>query len=194
MTAVPARRAHRRRQVILAAALFGLAAGMMGVAFASVPLYRLICQQIGLEGTPRTVDVAPAAGPTDRTITVRFDANVHSGLPWRFAPMQKEVVVHLGEQTLIHYEAENRSNQPVVGTATFNVVPAEAAMYFNKIECFCFSEQTLAPGQTVSMPVVFYIDPKITEDFEARSVTTVTLSYTFYRVAPEAARAVSAGG
>jgi cytochrome c oxidase assembly protein subunit 11 len=166
----------------MALALAGIVAGMVGLSFASVPLYRMICQAIGLDGTPKTKNVAAAPGATERTVTVRFDANVNSALPWQFRPEQRQVTVHLGEQVLTSYLARNAADHAVAGTATFNVVPAKAAQYFNKIECFCFIEQTLAAGQEVSMPVLFYVDPRLADDPEAADVTQITLSYTFFPV------------
>jgi cytochrome c oxidase assembly protein subunit 11 len=172
----------RRRQRMTAAVLFGVAAGMVGLSFASVPLYRLFCQVTGYAGTPRTEDVARSAGVTDRQVTVRFDANVNSKLPWRFLPAQRQVTANLGEERLIFYEAANLSDEPVTGTATFNVTPEKAARYFVKIECFCFTEQTLAPGEKVTMPVVFYVDPELAADADAGDVSKITLSYTFFPI------------
>ena len=134
-----------------------------------------ICQATGYDGTPKTEGVVRSEHVTDAMVTVRFDANVNSALPWRFAPAQREVRVRLGEETLVHYTAKNTSDKPITGTATFNVVPDKAAQYFSKLECFCFTEQTLAPGEEVSMPVVFYVDPALAEDVDARDVTTLTL-------------------
>jgi cytochrome c oxidase assembly protein subunit 11 len=170
-----------RRSRITAAALFGVVAGMVGLSFASVPLYRLYCQATGYAGTPKTEGVVRPTAVADQQVTVRFDANVNSGLPWRFAPVQREIRVRLGEETLVHYTAVNRSDKPITGTATFNVVPEKVAPYFSKLECFCFTEQTLAPGQEVSMPVVFFVDPALAGDATANDATTITLSYTFYR-------------
>jgi len=169
------------RKTVTAAVLFGVAGGMVGLSFASVPLYRLFCQVTGYGGTPNTESVAESEGMSDHVVTVRFDANVNSALPWRFKPGQREVRVRLGEETLIHYTAVNLSDAPITGTATFNVTPYKAAQYFSKIECFCFTEQTLAPGEEVSMPVTFYVDPELLDDVDARDVKLITLSYTFYR-------------
>ena len=176
----------KRRKLITAAALVGVAVGMIGLSFASVPLYRMFCQVTGLAGTPRTEGVSRPASTSSRVVTVRFDANVNPAVPWQFQPAQQSVQLRLGEQTLAYYRAHNRSTATVTGTATFNVVPEKVARYFNKLECFCFTEQTLAPGQTVEMPVVFFLDPALDEDPDAREVKEVTLSYTFFRV-PEAA-------
>lgn len=167
---------------ITAIVLSGLVAGMVGLSFASVPLYRLFCQVTGYGGTPKTEGVSLPAEAVDQVVTVRFDSNVNSGLPWRFRPEQREVRVNLGAEQLIHYEAVNLSDRPVSGTATFSVTPYKAAPYFAKIECFCFTEQRLEPGQTVSMPVIFYVDPAMMEDGNAQDVTVITLSYTFFPI------------
>jgi cytochrome c oxidase assembly protein subunit 11 len=162
--------------------LSGLVVGMVGLSFASVPLYRLFCEVTGYGGTPKTAGVSASAGTVDQVVTVRFDSNVNSGLPWRFRPEQREVTVNLGAERLIHYEAVNLSDRPVSGTATFSVTPYKAAQYFTKIECFCFTEQRLEPGQAVSMPVIFYVDPVMLEDRNARDVRVITLSYTFFPI------------
>jgi cytochrome c oxidase assembly protein subunit 11 len=174
--------AHRRigRTRLTATLLFGVAAGMVGLTFASAPLYRLYCQVTGFSGTPRTVDVTAPDSVSDVVVDVRFDANVNSALPWHFKPVKHQVDVRLGEEVLAFFTAENLSDRPITGTATFNVTPFKAAPYFNKIECFCFTEQTLAPGQVVEMPVVFYVDPAIADDPDAQEVRKITLSYTFF--------------
>jgi Cytochrome oxidase assembly factor len=169
-----------RRKAVTAGVLFGVVAGMVGLSFASVPLYRMFCQATGYDGTPRTENVARSDRVTDRKITIRFDANVNPSLPWQFHPVQRQVTVKVGEEALILYEARNVSDKPLTGTATFSVVPEKAAQYFSKIQCFCFTEQTLAAGQDVQMPVLFYIDPAIDDDPETQDVTQFTLSYTFF--------------
>lgn len=153
---------------------------MTGVAWASVPLYRLFCEVTGLNGTTQRGEAAP--GAVNRTIRVDFDANTNPKLPWRFAPEQASEEVAIGAKDMAFFTATNRAAVPVTGTATFNVTPAVAGKYFTKIECFCFTEQTLKPGQTVRMPVIFFVDPKILDDPDARDVETITLSYTFYPV------------
>jgi cytochrome c oxidase assembly protein subunit 11 len=193
---------RERRTRIIAVALGGLVAGMIGLSFASVPLYRMFCQATGYDGTPKTQGVVRPTAVADGRVTVRFDTNVNSSLPWRFRPEKREVQLRLGEETLVHFTAANLSDQPITGSATFNVVPEKAAAYFNKLECFCFSEQTLAPGEEVAMPVVFFVDPALAEDATARDATTITLSYTFFRAADDgrpqgkvaAAKAAGAGG
>lgn len=175
------RQRHDRRR-LTATVLFGVVAGMVALTFASVPLYQLFCQVTGFGGTPRTVNVAAPSTVSAATVTVHFDANVNSALPWRFKPAQRRVDVRLGEEMLVFYRAENLSTQPVTGTATFNVTPFKAGAYFSKIECFCFTEQTLAPGESVEMPVVFFVDPALADDIDARDVHKITLSYTFHPV------------
>lgn len=176
------------RASVMAIALFGVVAGMVGLSFASVPLYRMFCQATGYDGTPRTENIVRPSGISAEQVVVQFDANVSSAMPWRFQPAQRNVRVHLGEEKLVHFTAKNLSAEPITGTATFNVVPEKAARYFNKIECFCFSEQTLAAGQEVSMPVVFFVDPALADDATARDATTITLSYMFFRVEDESSK------
>ncbi len=174
-------KAGRTKNRLGAAALFAVVGGMVGLSFASVPLYRAFCQATGYGGTPRTENVVAPTAVADRRVIVQFDANVNPDLPWRFKPAQRQVDIRLGEETLIHYTAVNLSDRPLTGTATFNIAPDAAAQYFSKIQCFCFTEQTLAPRQEVSMPVLFYVDPAIADDVDARDITKITLSYTFYR-------------
>lgn len=158
--------------------------GMTGLAFASVPLYRIFCQVTGFGGA--TVRAAEAPGAAGGRIGMRFDANIDPALPWRFEPAERETV-RLGERTIVHYTATNLTARPTTGRAIFNVTPAQAGGYFNKIECFCFTEQTLKPGESVTMPVVFFIDPKVREDEATRTIDEITLSYTFYPVESEQA-------
>ncbi len=164
-------------------ALAGMAVAMVGVAFASEPAYRLFCAVTGYGGTTQIAERAPVV--TDKAkqplITVRFDANVNTALAWRFKPVQPKVNVRLGQEQLVFFEAANLSDKPIVGTATFNVAPFRAGSYFNKTECFCFTEQVLAPGQSVMMPVSFYVDPELADDERAAELSAITLSYTFFR-------------
>jgi cytochrome c oxidase assembly protein subunit 11 len=160
-----------------------LAIAMVGLAFASVPLYRLFCQVTGFGGTPmRAEDVAGSLQPTGKLIRVRFDANTNSALPWRFQPERNVEKIAIGARRMAFYTAKNLGEQPVTGTATFNVTPAKAGQYFTKIQCFCFNEQTLKPGEEVRMPVVYFVDPKILEDPDASRIEEITLSYTFFPV------------
>jgi cytochrome c oxidase assembly protein subunit 11 len=155
-----------------------IVAAMVGLAFASAPLYRAFCEATGFGGTPLRADRAP--GAIAGQVNVRFDANVHPGLPWRFEPEQTTVNVAPGAQTRICYRAENLSARSITGQAAYNVSPDQVGKYFKKIQCFCFSEQTLKPGQKVDMPVVFFVDPKIKDDPDTKDIDQITLSYTFY--------------
>jgi cytochrome c oxidase assembly protein subunit 11 len=173
--------ARRNGRTAAYAALLVLA--MVGLAFASVPLYRLFCQVTGFGGTPlRAEEVAPSLKPTGKLISVRFDANTNSALPWQFEPEEHRQRVAVGARDMAFYKAKNLSDKPVTGTATFNVTPAKAGQYFTKIQCFCFTEQTLKPGEEVRMPVIFFIDPKILDNPDASRIDEITLSYTFYPV------------
>ena len=170
-----------RRNGRTAALALLLVAAMTGLAFASVPLYRLFCQVTGFDGT--TMRAAAAPGPVaGKEMAVRFDANIAPSLPWRFAPERAREIVTIGEREMAFYTARNLSARPVKGTATFNVSPVQAGKYFSKIQCFCFNEQVLKPGEEVRMPVVYFVDPKILDDPDARSISEITLSYTFYPV------------
>ena len=170
--------ADKNRRVGLMMAL--LAAAMVGLAFASVPLYRLFCQVTGFGGTPLRAEEAP--GAVAGQIGVRFDANIEPSLPWRFEPVQQTIRIHPGARTQILYRATNLTARKTAGRAIFNVTPLKAGQYFNKIECFCFTEQRLRGGQSVDMPVVFYVDPRIRDDEATKSIDEITLSYTFYPV------------
>ena len=168
--------------------LVGLLAilGVMGTLTAySVELYEIFCRVTGYGGTTQ-IATGPADRVLDRRIKIRFNADTNRALPWRFEPVQASVTVRVGEQALAFYEAQSNGTEPVVGTATFNVTPAKAGQYFNKIECFCFTEQTLEPGQRVDMPVQFFIDPAIAQDRNLDDVRTITLSYTFFRARSQA--------
>jgi len=166
------------RTALLAATLVG---GMTGLGFASVPLYRMFCEVTGLNGTTQRGQAAPGA-IEGRTVSIRFDANHASSLPWDFRPETPTQTVTVGARNIAFFTATNRSDKPVTGTATYNVAPDQAGMYFAKIQCFCFNEQTLQPGETVRMPVIFYVDPKMLDDADANDVAQITLSYTFYPV------------
>jgi cytochrome c oxidase assembly protein subunit 11 len=186
-TAVPS---NTRVAVISAS----VAVFMLGMAYAAVPLYQMFCQVTGFAGTTQRAEKAPDQSEVlDQMITVRFDSNVANGLTWKFKPVQNTLDVKYGENRLAFYTATNRSDKPVTGTASFNVAPEAAGAYFNKIECFCFTEQTLQPGETVEMPVSFFVDPEMVKDRSARSITQVTLSYTFFPVTEEKRADVSVG-
>ena len=182
----PAGAVRSNTRVAAGAGLIALT--MLGLAYASVPLYQIFCQVTGFAGTTQRATKAPET-ILDKTITVRFDSNVSSGLSWSFKPVQRTVSVKYGENVLAFYRATNTSDKPVTGTATFNVAPEAAGAYFNKIECFCFTEQTLKPGESVEMPVSFFVDPDMIKDRSARSITQITLSYTFFPVAEKRAAA-----
>jgi len=180
------RQRQRDRPAALAVAvddrrLAAMALGMLMLAYASPPLYRIFCAATGFGGTTRRAEVG---GPTpkvqDRVITVRFNGDVDAKLPWKFTPVEKSVKVRLGENRLVAFRAQNLSQQPTRGTATYNVTPFGAGKYFNKIQCFCFEEQRLAPGQSANLPVSFFIDPAILDDPLVAKVSNITLSYTFF--------------
>jgi cytochrome c oxidase assembly protein subunit 11 len=177
------------RNLRLALVSFSVAAGMVGAAYAAVPLYEVFCQVTGFGGTTQTAEAAPAV-TLDRKITVRFNADVGKALPWRFAPAQDRVELKIGEQALAFYRAKNLSGRTITGTAAFNVTPAKVGQYFNKIACFCFTEQELKAGAEVDMPVTFFIDPAIADDPNLNEVTTITLSYTFFETEPDPDRTV----
>lgn len=162
-------------------ALIGLALilGMAGLVAYSPTLYTMFCKATGYGGTTQVAKAAPA-NASAVTVNVFFDASVQPDLPWRFRPVQRKVQVRLGEEKLAFFEAENESDQPVVGQAVYNVMPDKAGLYFSKIQCFCFNEQTLEPGQKVQMPVSFFVDPALMADPDANEVRDITLSYTFY--------------
>lgn len=157
----------------------GLILFMIGLAFASVPLYRIFCQKTGYGGTTQVAAALPNH-VLDRSITIRFTSQVNPNLPWSFVPLQKEVKVKAGEQAFAIYHVRNNSNEPLTGMATYNVTPDKAGPYFQKVECFCFLEQTLAPYQSLDMPLLFFVDPSIDEDPNLKDVETITLSYTFF--------------
>jgi len=170
-----------RRDMIVAASCGAFVALMVGAAYASVPFYDWFCRQTGFGGKPQVATSAPRA--TDgRTVTVRFDANVTSGLPWRFEPEQNAIRVKLGEVVTVNFAVTNLSARETVGQAAYNVAPPTTGSYFNKINCFCFTEQRLAPGEKREMPVVFYVDSALTKDSELDDLNTITLSYSFYAV------------
>lgn len=170
---------NRNRTIALTCG--GLVVSMIGLAYASVPLYDLFCRVTGFGGTTQQAQTAPDDA-LDRTIRVRFDSTVAQDLPWRFKPLQREVEVRVGESNLAFYQAENLSDRSLVGTASFNVTPDRAGSYFTKIECFCFTEQVLEPGQVVDMPVTYYVDTEMVDDKSMDRVHTITLSYTFFPV------------
>ena len=180
----------RARNVGVAAALLLVIGVMVTLVSYSVTLYRLFCEATGFGGTTRRV-ASDDAALSDRVVTVRFSTDIAPDLPWRFEPVQREVKIHLGEDTLVFFTAENRSDKPLVGHATFNVTPAKAGPYFNKIQCFCFEEEKLGAGERVEMPVDFFVSPDLAKDPNAADIDTITLAYTFFASrAPEEAKAL----
>ena len=180
---LPSPHRHRRLALVLVAGV----AAMIGLTYASVPFYRLFCQVTGFGGYTQRADHAPSAA-LERMVTVRFNADVNVGLPWLFAPLQREVRVHVGETGMAYFRAQNMASRRVTGQATFNVTPDKAGLYFTKIQCFCFNEQALEPGQSVDMPVTFFVDPKLASDPKMADVQTITLSYTFFRAVDDGAQ------
>jgi cytochrome c oxidase assembly protein subunit 11 len=171
--------ALRRRDVVVAASAGVFAAFMVGMAYAAVPLYDWFCRTTGFGGTTQVATAAPS-GMLDRKVTVRFDSNVGGGLPWRFEPEQTSIEVRLGEVVTVNYRAINLSARETHGIAGYNVTPLSMGIFFQKINCFCFTDQTLKAGEKRDMAVVFYVDPKLAQDADGKSVDTITLSYTFH--------------
>jgi cytochrome c oxidase assembly protein subunit 11 len=172
---------HRRRNAATAGLLVAVVAAMLGLTAASVPLYRLFCQATGLGGTTQRASAGPDREVAGRLIIVRFDANTAPELGWEFEPVQSSVTVHPGEEKVIAYRVKNLTREPVTGTATFNVTPAKTGIYFDKLQCFCFTRQPLDPGQSAELSVKFFVDPDIASDPNTRDVDTITLSYTMFR-------------
>ena len=170
----------RRGNLRTAGGLAVVVIGMVGLAYASVPLYEIFCRVTGFGGTTQVAELE-SDQVIDRTFTIRFDSNVNDALPWQLMPAVNEVDVKVGENKLAFYRATNTSEETIVGTATFNVTPDKSGLYFNKVQCFCFTEQVLKPGQTVDMPVSFFLDPALMDDAKMDGLTTITLSYTFFR-------------
>ena len=169
---------------------------MLGLAYAAVPLYEAFCKATGFAGTPLVAqegDQGADRPVISRTVTVRFDTNVDPGLAWRFEPEQRQVKVRLGEEKLVYFRATNVSQRPIVGSANYNVTPERTAGWFNKIQCFCFTEQLLKPGQSVDMPVVFFVDADMAKDRRYDDIKTITLSYTFHEAKTERAKTLLGG-
>lgn len=168
-------------------ALVLVAFGMLGLGFASKPLYDTFCRITGYGGTTRTADTNTNE-VLDRVITINFDSNVSQGLPWDFEPLERSIDVKVGQTGLAYYKVKNVSNEPIVGTATYNVTPIKTGPYFIKTECFCFTEQRIEPGQEMTMPVLFHVDPQVVDDPRLDEIKDITLSYTFFRVEKPAAQ------
>ena len=187
----PNNRSQRRRDVMVAGACGVFVAAMVGAAYAAVPLYNWFCRTTGFGGTTQVATAAPAH-ILDRTLKVRFDANVAGGLPWRLEPERSSIEVRVGEVVTVNYRVVNESARETVGIASYNVSPPTAGAYFSKINCFCFTDQRLKGGEKRDMAVVFFVDPKLVEDWEQNGLDTITLSYTMYPVRqPETPRAES---
>jgi len=169
----------QRRDKIMAVSCGLFVAAMVGAAYAAVPFYDWFCRATGYNGTTQVATSAPT-GIADRKVTVRFDANVAPGLPWAFEPEQNSIEVRLGEVVTVHYEVINRAARPITASAAYNVTPLNMGAYFNKINCFCFTAQSLKAGEKREMAVVFYVDPAMAKDIDGADVNTITLSYTFY--------------
>jgi cytochrome c oxidase assembly protein subunit 11 len=182
----------RRRDLVVAAACGAFVAVMVGASYAAVPLYNWFCRTTGFGGTTQVATAAPAT-VSDRGITVRFDANVGRGLPWRFAPERTSIDVKLGEVVTVYYTVTNLSARDTLGQAAYNVAPTTVGAYFSKINCFCFTEQRLKAGESREMAVVFFVDPELAKDAEQDDLNTITLSYTFYPVREPQAGVAEAG-
>ena len=178
-----------RRFLATVAGLVSIVVGMAGLAYASVPLYDLFCKVTGYGGTPQIAEMLPSVVGS-REMTVRFNADVNRDLPWEFRPVNGKVMVKVGEPTLAFYRVKNLSDETIVGTATYNVTPLSVGKYFSKIDCFCFAEQELKPGESVELPVSFFVETSIESDPSMEDINTVTLSYTFF----ELEKSVAAGG
>ena len=179
----------RRRELVVAAACGAVVAVMVGASFAAVPLYREFCRVTGFAGTTQVSRIAPQH-ELARELTIRFDSNVAPGLPWKFIPEQNSIRLHIGEVATVHYKVINEAARTITAQASYNVTPTTVGAYFDKINCFCFTQQTMKPGETREMTVVFYVDPKIVHDRDQDPLNTITLSYTFYRL-PDAERPVA---
>jgi cytochrome c oxidase assembly protein subunit 11 len=184
-------RSNQRRKRLTVALLVGMIGAMAGLAYASVPLYQLFCQVTGYGGTTQRAGAAPGAA-TERDVTIRFNADVSGDLAWSFQPLESEITFRIGEQRLAYYRVHNLSERRLVGTATFNVTPFTAGPYFAKVECFCFEEQVLEPGESADLPVSFYVDPAMLDDPETADIRTITLSYTFFRAPDDGAATTDA--
>lgn len=184
VSAAPARRSAKGRglgrDVVVASICGGVVALMVGASYAAVPFYNWFCRVTGFNGTTQVATSAPANGPIARKISVRFDSNVAPGLPWKFEPEQNEIEVNIGQVVTVFYTVTNQAARSTAAQAAYNVAPLTVGAYFQKINCFCFTEQTMAPGEKREMPVVFYVDPSIADDHENDGLNTITLSYTFY--------------
>ena len=181
------------RDAAVAAICGGVVVLMVGASYAAVPFYNWFCRTTGFNGTTQVATSAPASAPLARKIAVRFDANVAGGLPWKFEPEQTEIEVRIAEVVTVFYTVTNQAARTTTGQAAYNVAPLTVGAYFQKINCFCFTEQTLAAGEKREMPVVFYVDPALVKDSDNDGLNSITLSYTFYPVRDPAAKPLAAG-
>jgi cytochrome c oxidase assembly protein subunit 11 len=181
MTNAPTGKKRLRRDMVIAAGCGAVVAGMVGMSFAAIPLYRMFCSVTGFAGTTQVSRIAPKH-ELARELTIRFDSNVTPGLPWRFEPEQNSIKLHIGEVATVHYKVINEAARTITAQASYNVSPPTVGAYFDKINCFCFTQQTMKPGETREMTVVFYVDPTIMNDRDQDPLNTITLSYTFYRL------------
>jgi cytochrome c oxidase assembly protein subunit 11 len=181
-----------KRDAVVGAACGALVVLMVGASYAAVPFYNWFCRATGFNGTTQVATAGPASAPLARKIAVRFDSNVAGGLPWKFQPEKTEIEVAVGQVVTVYYTVTNQAARTTTGQAAYNVAPLTVGAYFQKINCFCFTEQTMAPGETREMPVVFYVDPAIVGDHENDGLNSITLSYTFYPVRDAAPKPVAA--
>jgi len=180
------------RDAVVAGICGAVVALMVGASYAAVPFYNWFCRATGFNGTTQVATSQPAGAPLERTITVRFDSNVAPGLPWKFEPERNEIDVKIGQVVTVYYSVTNQSARTTSAQAAYNVTPLTVGAYFQKINCFCFTEQTMGPGEKREMPVVFYVDPALVKDADNDSLNTITLSYTFYPVRDPEPRPVAA--
>jgi cytochrome c oxidase assembly protein subunit 11 len=189
MTDAPKDKKPVRRDAMIAASCGVLVAAMVGASFAAIPLYNMFCRATGFAGTTQVSRIAPKH-TLARELIIRFDSNVMPGLPWQFIPEQNSIKLHIGEVATVHYKVINEAARTITAQASYNVTPTTVGAYFDKINCFCFTQQTMKPGETREMTVVFYVDPSIMKDRDQDPLNTITLSYTFYRL-PDAERPVA---
>jgi cytochrome c oxidase assembly protein subunit 11 len=192
-TSSGSRQTRLGRDAVVAAICGFVVVLMVGASYAAVPFYNWFCRATGFNGTTQVATSAPTSGALARKIAVRFDANVAAGLPWKFEPEQTEIEIPIGQVVTIYYNVVNQSARPTTGQAAYNVAPLTVGSYFQKINCFCFTEQTMAPGETRELPVVFYVDPALAADADNDGLNTITLSYTFYPVRDVTPKPLAAG-
>ncbi len=188
----PSQRRGIGRDALVGSIAGAVAVLMVGASYAAVPFYNWFCRTTGFNGTTQVAKSAPTTAPLERKIAIRFDSNVAGGLPWKFEPEQTEIEVKIGQVVTVYYNVTNQSARTTTGQAAYNVAPLTVGAYFEKINCFCFTEQTMGPGEKREMPVVFYVDPSIVKDSDNDGLNTITLSYTFYPVRDPAPKPLAA--